>query len=83
MEMYEAKSLINYSYYKNMEDWEQTRFLGYVNAQINSKKKLKFTDIIKFEWDNKQTESNHEFDEKNYQRLKEKAQTILENNILN
>jgi hypothetical protein len=31
--------------------WEQARYIAYVTAQVNSKKKLKPTDILKFTWD--------------------------------
>ena len=34
------------------EEWERTRFEAYIIAQTQSTKKLKPTDIIKFQWDN-------------------------------
>lgn len=82
--MYEAKSLINYGYYKSMEDWEQTRLLAYITAQVNSTKKLKLNDIMKFHWDENENEKgkNGKIDEVSLQRLKNKAKSILENNIL-
>lgn len=56
IEMYEINSLMKYSYYKDKENWEQARLLGYIIAQANSTKKLKIEDIIKFSWDNKNKE---------------------------
>lgn len=83
MTMYEAKALLKYQYYKDKENWEQTRLLGYITAQVNSTKKIKINDILKFEWD----EQNHEnkpklMEDSELQRLKQKAKTIIDNNIL-
>lgn len=36
--------------------WEQTRLLMYMTAQVNSTKKLKVNDIIKFPWEEKKVE---------------------------
>jgi hypothetical protein len=33
------------------EEWERTRFSAYMTAQMNSTKKLKPEQIIKFKWD--------------------------------
>lgn len=55
---YEIKSLMDYGYYKNKEDWEQTRLISYLIAQTNSKKKLKLQDILKFQWE-KEIETTH------------------------
>lgn len=81
--MYEAKALLKYQYYKDKENWEQTRLLGYITVQVNSTKKIKINDILKFEWD----EQNHEnkpklMEDSELQRLKQKAKTIIDNNIL-
>lgn len=83
MEMYEAKSLLNYGYYREQESWEQTRLMAYVTAQVNSTKKLKMSDIIKFQWDEKPTENKAKImDDSELQRLKKKAQSIIDKNIL-
>ena len=47
---------MKYSYYKNKEDWQRTRLLAYIQAQINSTKKLKLEDIIKFSWEKEEYE---------------------------
>lgn len=82
--MYEAKSLLNYSYYREQEQWEQTRLLAYITAQVNSTKKLKMTDILKFQWEENQKENKAKLmDDSELQRLKAKAQAIIDNYILN
>lgn len=43
-------------YRRSREAWEQTRMLGYIIAQANSTKKLKQTDILRFPWDDEDTE---------------------------
>lgn len=53
---------MDFGYYKHKEQWEQTRLISYLIAQINSKKKLKLQDIIKFQWetDNESTKITNE-----------------------
>lgn len=51
MQMYEINSLMKYSYYKHKDEWEQARLISYLIAQVNSSKKLKIDDIIKFHWE--------------------------------
>lgn len=81
--MFEAKSLLQYGYYKDKENWEQTRLLAYITAQVNSTKKIKITDILKFEWDeNNNGKTAKLMDDSELQRLKEKAKAIIDNNIL-
>lgn len=77
MQWYEVNGLLKYEYFKNQEKWEQTRFMSYIIAQVNSKKKLKFDDIITFPWENendKTTTSKEEFE-----RLKNKAKEYIKN----
>lgn len=48
------------------DEWERTRFQSYITAQCQSTKKMKPTDIIKFDWDNegkKQTTTKQQFEE--------------------
>lgn len=42
---------MKYSYYKNKVDWERTRFNAYCSVQIQSKKRIKPEDLIKFSWE--------------------------------
>ena len=40
------------AYYENYKnDWEKTRYLAYIIAQVNSTKTIKPTDVLKFSWD--------------------------------
>lgn len=74
MEMYEVRAILKYSYYANRDSWEQTRFLGYLTAQANTKKKLKIQDIMQFDWDNDSTPvEDKSISNADIQRLREKA----------
>lgn len=57
IQTYEISSLMKYSFYKNRDDWEQSRLISFIIAQSNSKKKLKLQDIIKFEWEKEEKEN--------------------------
>lgn len=76
--MYEIGDLLKGLSTKNKESWEQTRFISYITAQVNSTKKLKPTDILKFSWDidTKDTYISNE----DIERLKNKSKQ-LENKI--
>ena len=52
--MYEVQPLITSMHLKYRDSWEQSRMIAYTIAQVNSRKKLNPTDIIKFAWDNKE-----------------------------
>ena len=62
--------------------WECIRLNTYVLAQVNSKKKLKSTDIVKLPWDrvNKSTGETN-ITNSDIERLKNKAQYIKQNLI--
>lgn len=51
MEFYEIRALMKYHYYAHKDNWEQARLISYLIAQVNSKNKLKLSDIIDFGWD--------------------------------
>lgn len=70
-EVYDIYSMLQYA---DSASWEQTRWLMYVIAQVNSRKQLKVTDILKFSWDDVQKNTRITDDE--IQRLKEKADVI-------
>lgn len=57
---------------KNKSEWEQTRFISYIIAQVNSTKKLKPTDLIKFDWDEKKVS-----DDIDIQEIKRRRDLIL------
>ena len=61
------------------QEWEQTRFNAFVMAQINSTKRMKIDDIIKFSWDgdpDTHTASTKSATEVDIKRLTEKAKRI-------
>lgn len=63
MKPYELSIICDSLHLRHKESWEQARMIAYITAQANSKKKLKPTDIIKFEWDKTQEkkESSHTY----------------------
>lgn len=70
-EVYDLYSMLPYA---DTNSWEQTRWLMYVIAQVNSRKQLKVTDILNFSWD--QTQKNITITDDEIRRLKEKADII-------
>lgn len=42
---------IKYAYYADQTIMEQARLVNYVNLQMNSRKKLKPTDLYQFSWE--------------------------------
>jgi len=63
MKPYELVIICDSLHLRTKDNWEQARLISYLIAQTNSKKKLKPTDIIKFEWDKTQDkkESSHTY----------------------
>ena len=76
-EVYDIYSMLQYA---DSASWEQTRWLMYVIAQVNSRKQLKVTDILNFSWD--QTQKNITITDDDIKRLKAKAE-IIGKQILN
>nr|DAD94583.1 MAG TPA: hypothetical protein [Siphoviridae sp. ctREU2] len=77
MQWYEVDSCLNGLEGKNKDGWEQTRFLSYITAQINSSKKLKPTDILSFTWDKPEDAGETSITNEDIQRLKDKASKTL------
>ena len=71
---WEVYDFYNMLQYADVTSWEQTRWLMYVIAQVNSRKQLKVTDILNFSWD--QTQKNTTITDDEIKRLKEKADII-------
>ena len=46
MQMYEAQVAIKYGYYAYKDIWEANRLTAYIMAQVNSKRRLKLSDIV-------------------------------------
>ena len=51
MKPYELSIICDSLHLRNKDSWEQARMIAYIMAQVNSTKKLKPTDIIKFGWE--------------------------------
>lgn len=83
MDFYEIRALMNYEYYAHKEEWEQARLISFLIAQTNSRKKLKLTDIIKFNWESEEAKSSALTEMKNedLDRLRKKAQNYLLNDM--
>ncbi|WP_019539799.1 hypothetical protein [Proteiniphilum acetatigenes] len=74
MEFYEIPVIVEGINRKYKESWEQTRFISYITAQVNSSKQLKPTDILKFAWDVDTKETYISKDD--IERLKNKSKEI-------
>lgn len=75
--MYEVNAALKYQYYVYKEEWEQTRLIAYITAQVNSKKRLKLEDIIKFPWDGKEAEKEKVISKEDINRLNKMAQAYI------
>ena len=62
---------------KERESWEQTRMIAYTTAQVNSTKRLKATDIIRFPWDEKAKGTDTAVSLEDMERLRLKAQQFI------
>jgi hypothetical protein len=81
MQMYEVRALLQYSYYRNRESWEQSRLIAYITAQTQSTKRIKPTDIMTFPWEkdvHKQSNEEIEVSQKDIDALAEKAKQMEE-----
>lgn len=74
MQEYEVNTIIENLPFLDRQTWEQNRFLVYTNIQMNSKKKIVPTDVIKFAWD--KTEENTTITNEDIERLKNKSKEI-------
>lgn len=81
MKDYEVYLLLDNIQYSEKNDWERSRFESYVVAQVNSKKKIKPTDLVKFSWDNNDKPST-EISTQDIERLKKKSEEIIKQNKL-
>lgn len=74
MQEYEVNTIIENLPYLDRNSWEQHRFQIYSSVQMNSKKKLNPTDIMKFAWDSKEETS---ITSQEIKRLKNKSKEIF------
>lgn len=82
--MYELNEiLMNYQYhFKN--EFEQTRMLSFIIAQSNSSKKIKPSDILKFDWDSIETETveRKQLTKEDIEMYRRKAKEIIKTNFI-
>lgn len=80
MQEYEVNILLSSIPFTDKNSWEQCRYNIYSVAQMFSKKKLKPTDFMKFEWDkavdDTPEETNHDISNEDIKRLQEISKTI-------
>ena len=77
MQWYEVEACLNGLDSKYKISWEQTRFVSYMVAQVNSTKQLKPTDILSFTWDNTESYKDTAISNEDIERLKQKANNII------
>ena len=79
MQEYEIHDFYNALHYADINDWQQTRWLLYVIAQVNSKKKLKMEEILSLPcdkgWKEKHT-GNKEISNEEISQLKQMAKDV-------
>lgn len=76
MQTYEVNDILECLQYTDRNLWETSRMNSYILAQVNSKKKLSPTDIIKFNWENNEEAKEIEISNEDIKRLKEKSKRI-------
>lgn len=81
MEDWELLELFDVIQYADRNSWEQTRFISYLIAQSNSKKKLQVKDIIQFPWDSDSNSKDHNIEISNddVSRLRAMAHNYIKN----
>lgn len=78
MKFYEIPELVKGLGLKTRDSWEQTRLLAYMTAQVNSTKKIKPSDILQFEWDEKQSDVEQKgISKQDINRLSKKTDEVL------
>lgn len=51
MKPYELSIICDSLHLRTKDNWEQARLVAYIMAQVNTQKKLKPADIIRFAWE--------------------------------
>lgn len=82
MELYEINSLLKYQYYKDKENWEQTRMLGFINARSNGAKINKVESLLKFPWEKQPKEKPQFISDEQMKNYRQRAKWVIENNML-
>lgn len=58
MQPYELNIICESLHLRVKDSWEQARLISYLTAQVNSKKRIKPTDVIKFAWESEDTQTH-------------------------
>lgn len=77
MQWYEINAALKYAYYSYKDNWEQARLIAYMIAQTNSKKKLSFEDIVKFNWETEDETTETSITKQDIERLDKAAKAYL------
>lgn len=78
MEWYEISAALKYQYYSIKDGWEQARLISFLIAQTNSKRSLKFEDIMVFPWEKEEnTQEKQKITKEDIERLKQKAEEYI------
>lgn len=83
MQPYELAAITEVLEYTTKQEWEQVRFQSYVQAQSQSSKKIKPTDILKFGWEQDNTKKDTSISKEDVERLINKANTVLNGRLSN
>ena len=78
MSFYEMDALMENLYLVDKSDWERTRTLSYIVAQVNSKKKLSPEKIMKFPWDSESSGDHTRLTDAEVARLEEERKILEE-----
>lgn len=84
MPMYELNEILKNYQYHFRNEFEQTRIISFVIAQSNSTKKLKSTDVLKFEWDNTDIDTIEKkaLSKEDIEMYRQKAKEIIKTNFI-
>ncbi len=77
MEMFEVQALMKYEYYSRADIWETARLIAYMVAQVNSKRRLNFSDITQFYWEKEAEEHDTSISKEDVERLRNKAKAYI------
>lgn len=83
MQPYELTAITELLEYSTKQEWEQVRFQSYVQAQTQSSKKIKPTDLLKFSWEQDNTKKDTSISNEDVTRLINKANTIINGRLSN
>lgn len=77
MQWYEVEACLRGLERSERAAWERTRYVCYVTAQVQSRKRLKPSDVLRFEWDGER-KGDTGMSNEDVERLKKKSAEVLE-----